>query len=160
VEKVYHAIVLGKMPKPRATITDRILRIDNAKDQAKVQIDPTGQAAITHYRTLKEWERDGQIFSLLECRIETGRTHQIRVHLSYYNCPILGDQSYGDKKTNSYYRRKYHIDRQMLHAFSFSFWHPIHKKNITIEAPYPEDFSSLIDSSSCLHQNTSSSWRS
>ena len=82
------------MPKPRGTIDDRILRIDDAQDQARVRIDPLGQSATTHYRTLREWVRDGQTYSLLECQIETGRTHQIRVHLSHYNCPIIGDVSY------------------------------------------------------------------
>ena len=82
--------------------------------------------------------------SLLECHIETGRTHQIRVHLAYISCPIIGDKAYGDKKKNSYVMRKYNIGRQMLHARRLIFEHPITKKRLEIEAPYFDDFERLL----------------
>jgi 23S rRNA-/tRNA-specific pseudouridylate synthase len=93
--KVYHAIVMGTLEKPRNTIKYRLLRVEDAKNEAKVRVDPAGQEAITHYRVLKENIRDK--YSLLECQIETGRTHQIRVHLASIDHPILGDKSYGNK---------------------------------------------------------------
>lgn len=87
IEKIYHAIVIGKPPKPRGTIEKKLRRIENAQDEAKVQVAKDGQEAITHYRTLEE-NIQGK-YSLLELRIETGRTHQIRVHLVSIGCPIL-----------------------------------------------------------------------
>ena len=87
IEKIYHAIVICKPPKPRGTIEKKLRRIENAQDEAKVQVAKDGQEAITHYRTLEE-NIQGK-YSLLELRIETGRTHQIRVHLVSIGCPIL-----------------------------------------------------------------------
>ncbi len=98
IEKIYHAIVCGKMPKARGTIDVKLFRQENAKNEAKVIVSDKWQRAITHYRTLREFSIGNEIFSLLECRIETGRTHQIRVHLAYSGCPIVGDKAYGNKK--------------------------------------------------------------
>ena len=75
--------------KKEGTIQNRLLRIDNAKNEAKVRIDDTGQTAVTHYSVLQNYMSGSQNFSLIECRIETGRTHQIRVHLSHIGHPIL-----------------------------------------------------------------------
>lgn len=144
IEKVYHAVVSGKMTKPRATLEERLLRRENVKDEAKVVVHPSGQRAVTHYATLREFQRDGALFSLLECRIETGRTHQIRVHLAHQGHPIIGDRAYGDKSINSFLRRWYGIDRQFLHARSLSFLHPKTKKRLTIEAPYSLDIESFL----------------
>lgn len=110
-------------------------------------MDERGQSAVTHYKTLLTSNiqtENGDIFTVLECRIETGRTHQIRVHLAYHGCPILGDSAYGKKGVNSYMKRRFGIDRQLLHARSLIFDHPVTKKRLTIEAPYPEDFEKLI----------------
>lgn len=82
--------------------------------------------------------------SLLECRIETGRTHQIRVHMAHIGHPVLADRAYGDKSINSYVRRDLGITRQLLHAQSLTFVHPKTRKKLTIEAPYPLDFLSIL----------------
>lgn len=103
-----------------------------------------GQRAITHYKTLAEYEISGKALSLLECKIETGRTHQIRVHLSHSGCPIIGDTSYGNSTLNRHFRHEKNIHRQMLHAYSLAFVHPITKKNIRVVSPYFEDFASLL----------------
>lgn len=145
IEKVYHAIVLGNMPKPRDTIDLKLFRQNDAKDRAKVCVDPVrGQRAVTHYRTLSSYIRGEVPLSLLECRIETGRTHQIRVHLSHLGCPIVGDAAYGSRKENALFRHKFAIDRQMLHAKRLVFRHPVTEKLLTIEAPYPDDFNFLL----------------
>lgn len=162
IEKVYHTIVLGRPKKPYDTIRAKILRIENAKDEAKVRIDEKGQNAVTHYMVCSTWyvvhgtkqenlvprtknQEPSTPFSLLECRIETGRTHQIRVHLAHIGYPILGDKAYGNISVNSFIRRKLGVSRQLLHAFRLSFIHPETKKELIVEAPYPEDFEKLIN---------------
>ncbi len=143
IEKVYHTIVIGTPTKPRDTISARLLRVENAKDEAKVRIDPAGQTAVTHYATLKSKIQDKH--TLLECRIETGRTHQIRVHLASISHPILGDKAYGNRNENAYAREHFDIHRQLLHAFSLTLRHPTTKQMMTIEAPYKEDMKKLMN---------------
>ncbi|MDD2693749.1 MAG: RluA family pseudouridine synthase [Candidatus Gracilibacteria bacterium] len=142
IEKIYHAIVIGKPPKPRNTITAKLERRENAKDEAKVIVSPNGQEAITHYTTIKE--NIHEKYSLLECRIETGRTHQIRVHMAHEGMPILGDKAYGNLRENSFAKKNYGIERQLLHAYSLTFLHPILQKAMQITAPYPKDFRDII----------------
>lgn len=144
IEKIYHAIVLDIPIKNEGTIQNRLLRIDNAKNEAKVRIDDTGQTAVTYYSVLQNYMSGSQNFSLIECRIETGRTHQIRVHLSHIGHPILWDRSYGNKSINSYINRELQIKRQLLHARSIGFIHPKTHKKIIIEAKYPLDFLKIL----------------
>lgn len=120
----------------------KLLRKEHAQDEAKVIVHEDGQQAITHYVTLQA--RLGGKYSLLECRIETGRTHQIRVHMNHIGNPILGDKSYGNKGENSFAKREYGISRQLLHAYSLTFIHPITGKKLTVVAPYSEDMKKII----------------
>lgn len=142
IQKLYHTIVLGKFDKKHGTINKKLLRIEHAKDEAKVQVSENWLKAITHFKVITEIKEK---YSLLECKIETWRTHQIRVHLSSLWHPILGDKAYGNAKENSFARREYGVQRQLLHAFSLSFLHPITKKPIHIEAPYFQDMKKFID---------------
>lgn len=82
MEKIYHTIVVGIPSKKQDTIRAKLLRIENAKNEAKVRVDERGQSATTHFSFLQKVEFNHS-FSLLECRIETGRTHQIRVHMAH-----------------------------------------------------------------------------
>lgn len=145
IEKTYHAIVVGNPVKPRDTLSFRLERREQAKDEAKVIISSDGQEAITHYQTIRE-NISGK-YSLLECQIETGRTHQIRVHLAHIGVPIVGDKSYGSKWENSFARKNYGITRQLLHARSLVLLHPKTRNQMHIIAPYPLDFEQM------LHQN-------
>lgn len=152
IDKIYHAVVSGS-PKPeKGTFRDKLLRVENAKNEAKVRVDEGGwQSAVTHYQIIDSidlWWAIGEHLSVLECHIETGRTHQIRVHLSFHNCPIIGDDAYGDKKINSFIRRHKGIDRQLLHAKKLIFIHPKTKKRLVVESPYPEDFLCIISKES------------
>lgn len=94
-------------------------------------VDVNGDTAITHYNVLK----NNFDYSLVYCLLETGRTHQIRVHLSYIGHPIVGDTLYG-KESNL-------INRQALHAYRVSFIHPITKENVTYIADLPYDMNVL-----------------
>lgn len=155
MEKIYHTIVVGIPAKSQDTIRAKLLRIPDAKNEAKVRVDEAGQSAITHYTVLQTFAIN-QSFSLLECRIETGRTHQIRVHMAHIGHPVLGDKAYGDKSINSYARRDLSVIRQLLHAYSLTFFHPKTRKKLTIAAPYPSDFLSIVSSSKKDLQQTPS----
>jgi 23S rRNA pseudouridine1911/1915/1917 synthase len=133
VEKDYLAIVHGKPSPARGTID---LALDRDPwDRRRVMVrDRGGQHSITRYERL-ETSRDGQ-FSIVRCRLITGRTHQIRVHLAAKGWPILGDATYGKKGPSP-------IARQALHAWRLAFTHPRTREEVRIEAPIPPDFFSL-----------------
>ena len=95
-------------------------------------IDTNGQIAITHYKVLKNFTN----YSLVECILETGRTHQIRVHMSYIGHPLIGDTLYGEKSSI--------INRQALHCYKLSFLHPITKKHLKFCSNLPNDMLNLI----------------
>ena len=94
-----------------------------------------GKEAVTHFKVLKRYEK----YTLLEVNIETGRTHQIRVHLSYIGYPIMGDLLYGAPKN------KYGIEVQMLHAGSIKFTHPTLKKEMKFEVECPQDMKNILE---------------
>jgi RluA family pseudouridine synthase len=144
IEKIYHTLVAGIPEIPRDTIRYKLLRIENAQNESKVRVDSAGQSAITHYQILRQYTQHEEKYALLECRIETGRMHQIRVHLAAIGHPILWDRAYGHISLNSFFRRKSWIDRQLLHARRLIFRHPLTKTVIDIEAPYESDFSQLL----------------
>lgn len=144
IKKIYHAIVMDTMPGA-ITATERLLRRDNARDEAKVIVDESGQRAVSFFRPLRHVTVEGNDFSLIECRIETGRTHQIRVHTSYHGYPIIGDRAYGNKKINSFLARHAGVHRQFLHAYALEFVHPKTKKRLKIEAPYLADMQQFLD---------------
>ena len=101
--------------------------------QMSVFADPEiGKHAVTHYKVL---ERFGYV-TLISCKLETGRTHQIRVHLQHHGYPILGDDKYGVLELDRVVKAK----RLMLHAYKLAITHPLTKEKLTISAPVPEGF--------------------
>ena len=132
VKKTYIALVKGIVKDNEATINMPIGR--SKKDRKKMDIDKNGKNAITHFKVLKRY----QGYSLLKVNIETGRTHQIRVHLSTIGYPIVGDSVYSNGKN------EFNVSGQMLHAESIEFVHPITGKNMKIEAPLPEYFKNVL----------------
>lgn len=127
VKKIYLAICIGK---PKAETIQTYMGRHPTKRTAMAVLSE-GKLAITHVKPLKTWEN----LSLAEITLETGRTHQIRVHMQYRSTPILGDPIYGSSKANAHYN----IHRQLLHAFRLEFSHPITGKQLNFEAPLPED---------------------
>lgn len=132
VEKIYLAIVHGRLKEKYGTVNQPIGR--PSVESIKREVMDDGQNSITHYEVLEEY---GDA-SLVKLRLETGRTHQIRVHLSYMGSPIYGDSLYGKEDDNF-------IMRQALHAHKLKFIHPKTKKEITLESPIPQDMKNLID---------------
>ena len=142
VKKTYLAIVKGKVINNIGRIETNIAR-DNKdrKKMAVIENDNIGKVAITNYKVIDSNDK----YSLLEVNIETGRTHQIRVHMKYIGHPILGDSVYGksDKKNT----------RQMLHAYKLEFDHPITSKKMILKAPLPKDFLDALDYSKLCYVN-------
>lgn len=133
VEKKYIAIVKGIMESESGTIDLPIGRPDPENVRRGVMED--GSPSVTHYKVLKRFSR--QPYSLVELLLETGRTHQIRVHMSHIGHPVLGDWLYGGENVHL-------IERQALHAARLSFVHPITKEKLMLEAPLPEDMKEAI----------------
>ena len=130
-KKFYLAVVEGHLEKLEGTIDAPINRKENSIIERCV--DENGERAVTHYKILKRnFDRN---YDLVECMLETGRTHQIRVHFSYMGHPLIGDTLYGNAS-------KY-ISRQALHAYKVEFVHPISKKLMQFTADVPKDFSLL-----------------
>lgn len=132
IKKTYLAIVKGKINKKKGRIATQIGRDRNDRKKMAVLDSLTqGKNAITNYRVIDQNEK----FSLLKVDIETGRTHQIRVHMKYMGYPILGDAVYGRPDSEK---------RQMLHAYKLEFLHPITKEKMEIIAELPDDFKKAL----------------
>lgn len=133
VKKTYIALVRGVIKENEATINMPIGRSN--KDRKKMAVTKDGKEAITHFKVLKRYNG----FTLLEVKIETGRTHQIRVHLSEIGYPIVGDEVYSNGKN------PFGVKGQMLHAEKLELKHPITGKELTFEAPVPKYFENIIN---------------
>lgn len=134
VHRVYRAIVYGHLNPTEGTIRTSIGRDPRNRKKMSVGVK-NGRQAITHYRELARLRNN---FSYVEFELETGRTHQIRVHMASIGHPILGDQVYGPKKS------PYHLDGQTLHAMTIGFVHPTSKRYVEFTAPLPEYFQHLL----------------
>jgi 23S rRNA pseudouridine1911/1915/1917 synthase len=132
VLKLYVALVEGRPREPRATIEAPIGR--DRRDRKRMAVEPDGRAAISHYRTLASFARH----TLVEVRIETGRTHQIRVHMAAIGCPVAGDLVYGGHRLPG-------LDRQFLHASRLGFRHPTSGEWIELEAELPRELAEAVE---------------
>lgn len=134
IKRRYRAVVAGNLKEDTGTVEGPIGR--HPTDRKKMAINyKNGKDAVTHYRVL---ERFGHS-TYVECRLETGRTHQIRVHMSSIGHPLLGDTVYGSAKN------PYHLQGQALHAMILGFEHPYTKEYMEFQAPLPEYFLKLLD---------------
>ena len=135
VEKTYITLVKGIVKETEATINMPIGR--STKDRKKMAVTKNGKEAITHFKVIERFPKHN--CTLLEVKIETGRTHQIRVHLSQIGYPIIGDAVYSNGKN------EWNIEGQCLHAKSLKFKHPITKKEMFLEAKLPEYFEKIVE---------------
>lgn len=132
ITRVYEAIVYNSFTEETGTV-DRPLGRD-PKDRKKFAVTAGGRRAVTHYRVICNLGK----FAHIACRLETGRTHQIRVHMAYIGHPLLGDPLYGPPKC------PYRLEGQCLHARTLGFIHPSTKQYMEFEAPLPEYFQKLL----------------
>lgn len=133
ITRKYRAIVLGTLPEEEGTIHTMIGR--HPTDRKKMSVHcKAGKDAITHYRVLQRFSN----YTYIECQLETGRTHQIRVHMASIGHPLLGDTVYGPEKC------KFNLEGQCLHAMVLGFIHPTTGKYMEFEAPLPEYFQKLL----------------
>lgn len=129
----YHAIVCGNLKEDTGTIHTQIGRHPNDRKKMAV-LSAGGKEAITHYKVLKRFGK----YTYIECRLETGRTHQIRVHMAHLGHPLLGDTVYGPKDC------PFSLEGQTLHAKILGFIHPKTGEYIETDAPLPEYFETLL----------------
>lgn len=133
VTRRYIALVHGHIPHDKGTIDAPIGR--DKKDRQKMGVVDEGKHAVTHFQVIG---RFGVDYTLVQCRLETGRTHQIRVHMNYIGYPLVGDPKYGPKKTMD-------IGGQALHAGVLGFVHPRTNEYLEFEAPMPQEFDALLN---------------
>ena len=149
LERLYRAVVWGAPPRPQGKIEAPVGRAPGNRQKMAVTRD--GRPAITHYKVLRRFPQPGSP-TLVECRLETGRTHQIRVHLSHLGHPLLGDPAYGKgflasvKNLSASARQALeNLGRQALHAQVLGFEHPVTGRVLRFESPPPPAFQELLD---------------
>lgn len=130
VDKYYYAVVEGTVKEDRGTINEPIARL-NPEDILRV-VDPSGKECITHFTVEKRFIN----MSLVKLKLETGRTHQIRVHMKHIGHPIIGDTLYGNESEL--------IQRQALHCYEMKFIQPLTGKEIVVTCPLPDDIKNII----------------
>lgn len=133
MKREYYALIEGRLKNDKGTINKPIGR--NKKDRLKMGIVKEGKHAVTHYEVLERYNG----YTFIKCRLETGRTHQIRVHMSSIGFPVVGDPLYGFKK------QKFKLEGQMLHAKTLGFIHPNTNEYIEFNSELPNYFTNIIN---------------
>ncbi len=137
--KTYWALVAGTWPKGKTKVDLPLLKNTLSSGERMVVVSQEGKPSLSHFKCLMQFDDS----ALMEVRIITGRTHQIRVHAQSVGCPVVGDEKYGDAVINEAYRHK-GLRRLALHAFSLGFTHPITGQPMLIQAPLFKDFSATL----------------
>jgi pseudouridine synthase, RluA family len=134
MHREYYALVMGVIDEDNGKIVAPIGR--DRRNRLKMAVDTTyGRDAITHFNVIKRFKK----YTLVSCKLETGRTHQIRVHMDYIHHPVVGDPLYGKNNCQIY------NGGQLLHAYQLTFIHPTTKKEMTFTCPLPKYFQDVID---------------
>ena len=147
INRIYTAVAVGNFKEDEGTVDAPIGRHPVDRKRMAVIRNPelNAREAVTHWRVLSRANADGNAFTLLRCELETGRTHQIRVHCASIGHPLLGDPIYGGNGTRFEAKHKSLIEGQALHAGELSFIHPRTKAQVTFHAPMPEGMKKLVD---------------
>lgn len=155
VEKEYYLFCWGGFIKQKGSIQNYIIRSNRNRKKMTVSTKNTGRFASTDYQILEEFRlNDDNNIKFVKCKLNTGRTHQIRVHMSHIGCPLLGDMLYGKQKAEKIDNKNlknFIIDnfinngRQALHAKKLGFYHPEKKERVTFETRFPSDFQSFLE---------------
>lgn len=132
VKRIYTALVYGKIDVLKGVIDMPIGR--HRTNRLKMAVDPEGKRAVTHFKVLEQFDK----YTLIECELETGRTHQIRVHMAHIGYPIVGDPIYGPKDVIG-------DTGQFLHAHTLTFVHPIKNEHMTFTVDMPESFKQMLN---------------
>jgi 23S rRNA pseudouridine955/2504/2580 synthase len=145
-DKRYYALVLGQWRNARQHVKLPLHKFDTPQGEKRVMVREDGQHAHTIFNLVQDWApQDNETgFSLLEAELKTGRTHQIRVHLSHLGFPIAGDDKYGDFARNKELAKR-GLKRMFLHAHSISFKHPLTGEPLSITAPLPKELQAFVD---------------
>ena len=133
MHREYYALVMGRIEEDNGKINAPIAR--DKTNRMKMCVDPiNGRSAVTHFTVVQRFEK----YTLIDCKLETGRTHQIRVHMEYIKHPVVGDPLYGKNNCGIY------NNGQLLHAYKLTFVHPTTKKEMAFEAPLPDYFKEVL----------------
>ncbi len=145
LERAYLAICAGQPKPPSGTVTGNIGRAPAHRKKMALVSDGRGKHAVTHYKTLEPFGVGSAGAALLECRLETGRTHQVRVHLASIGHPLLGDPLYARQASrNRALLARLNFTRQALHAAVLGFIHPVSGAQMRFEAALPDDMEQLL----------------
>jgi 23S rRNA pseudouridine1911/1915/1917 synthase len=141
LHRAYLAIVAGRPVPPSGQVDAPLARSAANRKKMAVVESPRGKRAVTHYRTLQPLADA----ALVECRLETGRTHQVRVHMASIGHPLVGDPVYGRTRTaHREVLKRLNFHRQALHAAELGFVHPVSKENLSFKSPLPSDIQELF----------------
>ncbi|MDF0540900.1 RluA family pseudouridine synthase [Sphingobium sp. H39-3-25] len=141
IQRRYAAIVFGHPRPASGTIDTWIGRSDSDRKKMAVQREGRGKHAVTHYNVTHRLRES----AMVECRLETGRTHQVRVHMAHIGHPLIGDPVYGrTQKGFKSILETLGFKRQALHARTLGFMHPVHDESLTFESPIPADMQELF----------------
>ena len=146
ISRIYYAIAIGNLKEDSGTVDAPIGRHPTDRKRMAVirNADFKARDAVTHWQVLARGECDGQSFTLIRCELETGRTHQIRVHLASIGHPLLGDSVYGGGGTRFEARHKHLLCGQALHAKELTFTHPSTHQAVHFSCPLPDEMQKLI----------------
>ena len=139
VKKSYQALVSGQWPKGKSTVNAPLRKNQLSSGERIVKVDVEGKASVTHFDIAQRFKQA----TLLDVTLETGRTHQIRVHCQFSGQPIAGDEKYGDKEFNDL-MRGLGCRRLFLHAKSLRFKHPLSDQWVVVDAPLPDDLGKVL----------------